>query len=80
VWLRRRVGTPSLGTRAVVTSDTSGHSFGRILSSTPSDLNGLITARFAPDSTTYRGPVTITATVTVGGVPHTGYTVVKVTN
>jgi hypothetical protein len=80
VHLRRTVGTPSLGTRVTVTADTAGVAFGRILSTTPSDSAGLVTARFAPGLTTYRGAVTITATVTVAGVTHSGSTVVTVMN
>jgi len=79
VHLRRTVGTPSLGTRVTVTADTAGVAFGRVLSTTPSDAAGLVTARFAPGETTYRRTVTITATVTVGGSTHTGSTVVTIT-
>lgn len=81
VHLRRTIGIPSLGTRVTLTpSDSAGATVGRFLSSTPSDANGLVTARYAPGTTTYRGPVTITATVTVRDTVHTGQTTVTITN
>ena len=79
--LRRTIGMPSLGTPVTLTaSDASGATVGRFLSSTPSDANGLVTARYAPGTTTYRGPVTITATVTVGATVCSGHNTVIVTD
>ncbi len=81
VHLRRATGTPSQGIRVDVTpADTLGGSLGRILSTTPSDADGLVKARYAPGKTTYRGRVVITATVAVGGVTRTGSTWVTITD
>jgi hypothetical protein len=81
VYLRRPVGAPTLGTRVTLDArDRDSLSVGRFLSSTPSDATGLVTARFAPGTTTSPGRVTIWATVGAGPAARTGQTYIEVTN